>query len=752
MISREEAETLAAAIQSVDPNDGEHSYFARLAQNIKENGGELPRVTIEWRNLTSVVQATTSQGSLPSLPNVLMMGLKKATFQRAKTEPLTILNNLSGFLQPGKLTLLLAPPSSGKTTFLRALAGRLRPEAYTGDITYNGYKGSEFIPERSVTYVAQFDTHIPNLTARETVQFAYDIQQSPAGSACRYAPAAAAPSAKANGGGGTTLTSVATGADTPSLPDMSAAEVSDLTRAAFDGPGRIDTLMGLFGLSRAKDTNVGNRMLTGISGGERKRLSTVELLAGPQRVLVLDEISTGLDAATLFNVARWLRAMTHHLQMTVVVSLLQPPPETFALFDDLMLMNEGTVVFHGPLSNALPHIQKLGFDLPPRKDLPSFLQEVTTVRGQVTYASPALRAARSAPPSLAAVDDIELSQMELLVPLAEMAAAADAADAAAPPAPARADSGSPGAPGGGALVPLAERYPLAPLPTLRLVLARQAKLFVRDVTLVRARVGQCVIMGLLIGGLWFQRDNTLDDARTVLAATFMIVMFLGFGGLPQLAVALQNRSVWFKHREANLYTASAYAWSMSLVQMPMSLVEALVFSSIIYFMVGFSTDSPRYFFTFCAVLASASLAITSIFRMVGAFFSSPAVANATAGFLLLMLVINSGFVIVRTAIEPWVIWFYYLSPFAYSIRALAINEMTSPRWDAPGPGGQPVGVVALETFDFFTDEKWIGIGIAFNIGFFLVTTQISALALRFMHAPSRAAIIKRKEDVKRALE
>lgn len=78
----------------------------------------------------------------------------------------------------------------------------------------------------------------------------------------------------------------------------------------------------------------------------------------------------------------------------------------------------------------------------------------------------------------------------------------------------------------------------------------------------------------------------------MLSAIFMIVMFLGFGGLPQLAVALQNRSVWFKHREAHEYTASAYAWSMSLVQMPMSLVEALVFSSIIYFMVGFTTGAP----------------------------------------------------------------------------------------------------------------------------------------------------------------
>lgn len=78
----------------------------------------------------------------------------------------------------------------------------------------------------------------------------------------------------------------------------------------------------------------------------------------------------GLDAATLFDVARWLRAMTHHLGMTVIVSLLQPPPETFALFDDLILMNEGVVVYHGPLQAALPHVQSLGFEMPPRKVRP----------------------------------------------------------------------------------------------------------------------------------------------------------------------------------------------------------------------------------------------------------------------------------------------------------------------------------------------------------------------------------------------
>jgi len=42
------------------------------------------------------------------------------------------------------------------------------------------------------------------------------------------------------------------------------------------------------------DTVVGDAMLRGISGGQKKRLTTSEHIVGPKKVLFLDEISTGL--------------------------------------------------------------------------------------------------------------------------------------------------------------------------------------------------------------------------------------------------------------------------------------------------------------------------------------------------------------------------------------------------------------------------------------------------------------------------
>ena len=78
------------------------------------------------------------------------------------------------------------------------------------------------------------------------------------------------------------------------LSELSDAAVAELARELLDGEGRPDLMLELFGLSHCKRTWVGNSMVRGVSGGERKRVSTVEALMGGQQVMLLDEISTGL--------------------------------------------------------------------------------------------------------------------------------------------------------------------------------------------------------------------------------------------------------------------------------------------------------------------------------------------------------------------------------------------------------------------------------------------------------------------------
>ena len=150
-------------------------------------------------------------------------------------------------------------------------------------------------------------------------------------------------------------------------------------------------------------------MLRGISGGQRKRVTTGktvfhnhnrsttlallkfflnyiiwmfhagEMLVGPSRALFMDEISTGLDSSTTFQIVNSLRQSIHILGGTAVISLLQPAPETYNLFDDIILLSDGQVVYQGPREEVLEFFESVGFRCPERKGVADFLQEVCIV-------------------------------------------------------------------------------------------------------------------------------------------------------------------------------------------------------------------------------------------------------------------------------------------------------------------------------------------------------------------------------------
>lgn len=102
-----------------------------------------------------------------------------------------------------------------------------------------------------------------------------------------------------------------------------------------------------------------------------------ELLVGPARVLFMDEISTGLDSSTTYQIIKYLRHSTRALDGTTVISLLQPAPETYQLFDDVILLCEGQIVYQGPCASALDFFAFMGFKCPERKNVADFLQEVS---------------------------------------------------------------------------------------------------------------------------------------------------------------------------------------------------------------------------------------------------------------------------------------------------------------------------------------------------------------------------------------
>jgi ABC-type multidrug transport system ATPase subunit len=100
------------------------------------------------------------------------------------------------------------------------------------------------------------------------------------------------------------------------------------------------------------------------------------MVVGPRKTLLMDEISTGLDSSTTYQIVKCMRNFVHEMEATVLMSLLQPAPETFDLFDDLILLSEGQIIYQGPTVRVVNYFNSLGFSLPPRKGIADFLQEV----------------------------------------------------------------------------------------------------------------------------------------------------------------------------------------------------------------------------------------------------------------------------------------------------------------------------------------------------------------------------------------
>ena len=101
-----------------------------------------------------------------------------------------------------------------------------------------------------------------------------------------------------------------------------------------------------------------------------------EMIVGPCKTLFMDEISTGLDSSTTFQIVKCLQQIVHLTEGTLLMSLLQPAPETFELFDDIILLSEGRIVYHGPREHVVEFFENCGFKCPERKGTADFLQEV----------------------------------------------------------------------------------------------------------------------------------------------------------------------------------------------------------------------------------------------------------------------------------------------------------------------------------------------------------------------------------------
>ncbi|PQQ21259.1 pleiotropic drug resistance protein 1-like [Prunus yedoensis var. nudiflora] len=355
-----------------DAETGNEKFLMRLRERLDRVGVEVPTLEVRYEHVNIEAEAHVGKRALPSFFNFYINFLEgfltSLHLLKSRKKKLSILGDLSGIIRPSRITLLLGPPSSGRTTLLLALAGKLPLDVkFSGKVTYNGLDMNESAPWRAAAYISQHDIHNPEMTVRETLAFSSRCQ----GIGARHEWLAE-------------LSRREKAQNIHPDPDidvfMKAASIEGQKASVVT-----DYVLKILGLDICADTMVGDAMLRGISGGQRKRVTTGEMLVGPAKVLFMDEISTGLDSSTTFQIVNSLRQFIRILNGTAVIALLQPPPETYELFDDIILLSDGQIVYQGPREHVLEFFESLGFKCPERKGVADFLQEVTSEKDQEQY-------------------------------------------------------------------------------------------------------------------------------------------------------------------------------------------------------------------------------------------------------------------------------------------------------------------------------------------------------------------------------
>eukprot|EP00228_Micromonas_bravo_P007625 CAMPEP_0203013280 /NCGR_PEP_ID=MMETSP1401-20130829/14956_1 /ASSEMBLY_ACC=CAM_ASM_000894 /TAXON_ID=38833 /ORGANISM="Micromonas pusilla, Strain CCAC1681" /LENGTH=682 /DNA_ID=CAMNT_0049754985 /DNA_START=1 /DNA_END=2046 /DNA_ORIENTATION=- len=628
-------------------------------------------VHLRWRDVTYTVtrKATkkpTDASSDADAPNV---------------EVKTILSHISGETEGGSLLALMGPSGSGKTSLLNALAFRV-PRGPGAEITGTVLADGRLVETpgqmaRMSAYVEQEDALFALSTVRETLMFAAQLRLGP---------------------------------DVP---------LEEKKRA-------VELVIADLGLVAAADTCVGNEVIRGISGGERKRVAIgMDLLHDP-KLIFMDEPTSGLDAFQALNVMTTLKHLARDKGRTVVASVHQPRSSIYALVDQLVLLSGGRLMYAGDGgSKCSAHFASLGAPVPTDfNPADHFLDAIS-----VDFRSPTL----------------EQETRARIETLYEGFHRRDASRASTTSALAVSSETKPLS---GLGRPEREDGPASRARSqfwvpFKLLLFRTWREQTRDVATLTVKYVMNTFFCLLFGVVYLRmkRDQISIQDRT--GILFFQAMNQAFGSAIGISKIIpQQLKVVSRERAARMYTPLPYFLSTFLVTLPLELFPGIIYGTVLYFMTALR-EGVTHYLVYIGVMLLENFAGIGLGMCLSASFNSVEMAPQLAPAFVILFLMFSGFFLNESNVPVFLIWLRELSFIRYAFQALCVNEFKGAEFSCdPSTTATCIdGDEHLDRLKFDDVKIWENCLILFGM---IVGFNALALAIIYYRQPKYLALGERR--------
>ncbi|CAK4030884.1 ABC transporter [Lecanosticta acicola] len=656
----------------------------RMMDEIKEisKASKDRKIGVTWKDLTvkGVGSDTAIQENVLSLFNI-----PAHIKENRKPSLNTIIDNSHGCVKPGEMLLVLGRPGAGCTTLLKMLANRrLGYAEISGDVRYGSMDAKEAKKYRGqIVMNTEEELFFPTLTVGQTIDFATRMK----------------------------------------VPHRLPEGITDPKE--YQRMSR-DFLLRSMGIEHTHETKVGNEFVRGVSGGERKRVSIIETMATRGSVMCWDNSTRGLDASTALEYTRCIRAMTDVLGLSSIVTLYQAGNGIYDLFDKVLLLDEGKQIYYGPMHQAKPFMEDLGFLYTDGANVADFLTGVTVPTERRIAPGFEDRFPRNADAIRDIYDKTTIKSnmaAEYNYPETEEAIALtkefqEHVQYEKHPS-----------------LPKSSPLTVSLVTQIKAAVVRQYQLLWGDKSTFFITQGSNISIALIAGSLFYNAPDNTSGLFAKGGSIFFTLLYNALSAMSEVTSSFAARPVLAKHRGFALYHPAAFCLAQIAADIPLIFVQVTFWCVPEYWMTGLQGTASA-FFTFWAIVFASAICMTSFFRMIGAAFPTFDSASQVSGFMISAYVMYVGYMIPKPNMHPWFVWIYWINPLAYAFEALLGNEFggtTIPCVNANlvplGPGyndsnfqactgvrGAPLGQASLSGDDYLAGLSYDASNIWRNFG------------------------------------